>query len=200
MKREESEIVWSESGLRGRHVVADQECMWKGAGCSGSLVEYEDTWICERHLPTGNPLPEPGAKARSDEALKFDKGKLRMELIDPVVLEALSRILTGGAIKYGAFNWAKGFEWSRVYGALLRHLNDWYNRKDTDPETGESHLHHAMCNIAFLISHETRGLGTDDRPFAVLSSSRRLGGDGRTLPPVSEVPGASALSKEDPCP
>lgn len=141
----------------------ENECMWKGAGCVGGLVAFQDAWVCERHFPTGLPLPAPGAKDRV--ALKFDKGKLRMELIDPVVLQALASILTGGAIKYQAWNWAKGFEWSRLYGAMQRHLNAWYNREDTDPETGESHLHHALCCAAFLISHETRGLGQDDRPF-----------------------------------
>jgi hypothetical protein len=142
--------------------------MWKGAGCEGvanPVPGSADVWLCERHW-VGRP---PEAKI----ALKFDKGKLRMELIDPVVPQALASILTFGAKKYGPWNWAKGFEWSRVYGALQRHLTDWYNGEDNDPETGESHLHSALCNLAFLISHETRGLGQDDRPFGVDSTSHR---------------------------
>jgi hypothetical protein len=144
--------------------MSDQDCMWKGAGCEGAttvkVAAGVSVALCEKHLK-GAPDIRDVAKV----ALKFDKGKLRMELIDPVVPQALASILTFGANKYGAWNWSKGFEWSRVYGALQRHLTDWYNGEDNDPETGESHLHSALCNLAFLISHETRKLGSDDRPF-----------------------------------
>ena len=144
-------------------MAADQLCMWNGAGCEGAVVKRPfgggEVWLCEKHLVD---LPE----AAKTVALKFDKGKLRMDLIDPVVEEALAEILTFGAEKYGDWNWAKGFKWSKLYGALRRHLKDWYACRGVDPETSASHLHHALCCLAFLISHETRGLGEDDRPFS----------------------------------
>ncbi len=98
-----------------------------------------------------------------EEGKKFDQDKIRMELIPPELLEAVGTILTFGAKKYDDRNWEKGMNWSRVYGALLRHLNAWASREDTDPETGKSHLWHAGCCIAFLITYEMRGIGTDDR-------------------------------------
>ena len=96
--------------------------------------------------------------------VKFDTGKTRMELIPPSLLEAVGGILTFGAEKYSDRNWEKGIEWSRVYGALQRHLNAFWSGEDTDPETGKSHLHHAGCCIAFLIEYETTHPELDNRP------------------------------------
>lgn len=65
---------------------------------------------------------------REKEGVKFDSGKLRMDLLPTDALEALARILTDGADKYGARNWEKGMAWSRPYAALLRHLLAWWGR------------------------------------------------------------------------
>lgn len=98
-----------------------------------------------------------------DQAMKFDGDKVRMELIPPELMEAVGTILTFGAKKYADRNWEQGMSWSRVYGALLRHLNAWWSGDSLDPETGKSHLWHAACCITFLIAYEQRGVGTDDR-------------------------------------
>ncbi|WP_299949058.1 dATP/dGTP diphosphohydrolase domain-containing protein [uncultured Ruegeria sp.] len=95
---------------------------------------------------------------------KDDSAKVRMELLPPELLTATADILTFGAEKYDARNWEKGMEWGRVYGALQRHLNAWWSGVDTDDETGKSHLHHAACCVAFLLTYEARGIGKDDRP------------------------------------
>lgn len=65
----------------------------------------------------------------------------------------------------GAGNWAigDGFDWSRLYGGLLRHLNSWNNGEDFDPESGNHHLDHACCMLAFLVAHTRRRIGKDDR-------------------------------------
>lgn len=94
---------------------------------------------------------------------KDDGGKIRYELLAPDFLRAVATILTFGASKYKDWNWAEGFEWSRLYGATQRHLNAWWDGEAKDPETGHSHLWHAGCCIMFLIVHEIRGLGKDDR-------------------------------------
>ncbi len=94
---------------------------------------------------------------------KHDSGKIRFELIPPEALEALASVLTFGAKKYAPWNWAKGFDWSRLYGAAQRHLNAWWSGEQKDPETGYSHLWHGLCCVAFLVVHEMKGLGKDDR-------------------------------------
>lgn len=101
----------------------------------------------------------------SNQPLKYDDAKVRLELIPPEFLWATGRGLTYGAKKYAAGNWAtgEGFEWSRLYGALLRHLTAWNQGEDVDKESGNSHLDHAACMLAFLIAHVERRKGTDDR-------------------------------------
>ncbi len=102
-----------------------------------------------------------------EEGRKDDSEKIQLELIPPELTTSVGEILTFGAKKYEARNWEKGIKWSRVYGALLRHLTSWWNpfESDYDPETGKSHLWHAACCIAFLIAFEARGMDEyDDRP------------------------------------
>ena len=95
---------------------------------------------------------------------KDDTDKVRMELIPPELVVAVGDILTFGAKKYADRNWETGMNWSRVFGALMRHLWAWWAGEDKDRETGRSHLWHAGCCIAFLIAYEERGTGTDDLP------------------------------------
>lgn len=104
---------------------------------------------------------------------KADAGKERLELIAPEFLFATAKVLTFGAEKYGDRNWEAGMKWSRVFGALMRHMWAWWGGKaptsynflfgDLDPETEMSHLWHAACCIMFLIAYEGRGVGEDDR-------------------------------------
>lgn len=100
---------------------------------------------------------------KNDE-MKKDGGKTPYHLLPPELLEATAKVLEFGAAKYEARGWEKGMAWSRVFGALMRHMWYWWKGDDKDPETGYSHLWHAACCIAFLIAYEQRGIGEDDRP------------------------------------
>lgn len=104
--------------------------------------------------------PNPG----STEGTKDDGGKARMELIAPELMFGTAAVLTFGAEKYGDRNWEKGMAWSRVFGALQRHLWAWWRGEQYDGETGMPHLWHASCCLMFLIAYELRGTGKDDRP------------------------------------
>lgn len=97
------------------------------------------------------------------EGVKYDSGKPQMELIAPDAMEGLAKVLTFGASKYAARNWEKGMSWSRVFGALLRHLWKYWRGEDLDEETGLPHIDHAMCCVMFLSSYQKRKVGTDDR-------------------------------------
>jgi hypothetical protein len=98
------------------------------------------------------------------EGTKFDGDKIRIELFPPDALLAISDILTSGAKKYSDRNWEQGMDWSRIFGALMRHMWAWWRGDDKDPETGKSHLWHAGCCIVFLIAYEERKIGLDNRP------------------------------------
>ncbi|MBN8292842.1 hypothetical protein JI664_12780 [Rhodobacter sp. NTK016B] len=97
-------------------------------------------------------------------AVKHDESKAQHDLIPVEAVEALAAVLTFGARKYSPRNWENGFRWGRVFSALMRHLWAWWARRGNDPETGYSHLWHALCCLAFLVAFEARGTGEDDRP------------------------------------
>lgn len=113
----------------------------------------------ERHFTGGEASP----KLVPPVALKYDTGKIRMELLSVPALEAISEVLTVGAKKYADHNWRKGFNWSRLFGALLRHTFAAMRGEDRDPETGLLHMAHAGCCVMFLLEHIICKLGTDDR-------------------------------------
>lgn len=96
-------------------------------------------------------------------ASKNDLGKPRMELISSKFLVGLAKVLTHGAKKYAAHNWRKGLAYSRVYGALQRHLAAWNDGEDLDAETGLSHLYHAACELMFLAEFAETRPDLDDR-------------------------------------
>lgn len=81
---------------------------------------------------------------------KDDAGKPRMSLIPPEALLAVARVLTYGAERYGPDNWHRCDDPTRYLDAALRHLAQWQTGPREDADTGESHLAHAMCSIAFL--------------------------------------------------
>lgn len=96
---------------------------------------------------------------------KFDSGKVRMELLPPGALRGIAEIFSFGAQKYASWNWAGGIQYSRLYGALLRHMNAWYRGEKNDPESGKSHLYHAGCCLMMLIdTQENLDKSLDDRP------------------------------------
>ena len=99
----------------------------------------------------------------SDDATKHDMDKLPMDLISVPAMRGLAEVLRHGAEKYDKHNWAKGMDWSRMYGACLRHITAWANGEDKDPESGLSHVDHALCCLMFLTTYVKCGLGTDDR-------------------------------------
>ncbi len=99
-----------------------------------------------------------------DEGRKDDDDKTPLDLLAPEFLFGTAEVLKFGAQKYEAYNWAKGMKWSRVFGALMRHMWSWWGGASLDPETGMSHLWHASCCLMFLMAYEARGTGTDDRP------------------------------------
>lgn len=97
--------------------------------------------------------------------IKFDESKVRMELLPIDALIGIAEIFTFGAKKYDSWNWAKGIQYSRLYGALLRHITAWYKGEEVDPESGKSHLYHAGCCLMMLIdTQQNLDKSLDDRP------------------------------------
>jgi len=98
-----------------------------------------------------------------EEAVKHDSSKLPWDLLPYDAIEDIVKVLQYGAKKYSAHNWSAGFVWSRLFSALIRHAVAFWRGEDIDPESGLPHLAHLGCCVLFLIAHQKRGLGTDDR-------------------------------------
>ena len=133
----------------GRDEGHDFVCSWPDDPCSCPVEHQRKLEEIARTLAFGG--------------VKNDAEKTRLDLIAPEFLEALGQILTLGAKKYAAYNWAKGMAWSRPYAALLRHLFAWWGGETLDKESGKSHLWHATCELMFLVAYEARHSGEDDR-------------------------------------
>ena len=96
------------------------------------------------------------------DRLKHDGEKVRMELLDPYAVEQLAAVLTFGAKKYAPHNWRLGIRKGRLLAALMRHVFAYLRGEDKDPETGLSHIAHAMCCCMFILGLEHR-IDLDDR-------------------------------------
>lgn len=95
---------------------------------------------------------------------RSNAGKPRWTLLPLDALAAVVEVLEMGARKYAPRNWEKGLSWSETADSLLRHLVTWHRGERFDPESRQPHLAHVACNALFLLAHELRGIGTDDRP------------------------------------
>ncbi len=100
------------------------------------------------------------------EPFKTDTGKLRMDLIPPEAIFAAAEAYTFGLVKYPERNWEPGMKWGRYFGALMRHMWAWWWGEKADPESGLSHLSHALFCLMALVTYEARNVGEDDRPYS----------------------------------
>ena len=112
--------------------------------------------------PSGPPFIATSS-FKLDKAIKFDDGKLLLDLLPFEALEEITLVLQHGAKKYSAHNWRKGFIWSRPFAAILRHLFAYWKGEDLDKDSGLHHLAHAGCELLFLLSFVKTQTGVDDR-------------------------------------
>lgn len=83
----------------------------------------------------------------------------------PTTATALGSLaLLDGALKYGRSNFrAVGVRASIYYDAAIRHLQAWFEGEDCDPDSGLSHLGHALACLGILVDAGAAGKLTDDR-------------------------------------
>jgi hypothetical protein len=107
-------------------------------------------------------------KMPEHKGLRYNEGKLRYDLLSPIAIEGLVRVLTKGARKYAERNWENGMSWSTVIASSKRHLAAIEAGEDYDPETGELHIDHLQCNSHFLSHYYKRYPQGDDRQHKYL--------------------------------
>ena len=101
----------------------------------------------------------------SGTGIKHDGGKSRMDLIPPKVLLALGDLYALGAKKYDDRNWENGLQYSRLYGAMQRHANQWWAGEEYAEDDGQHHLTSVIWNAIALLHFVLEKQGNlDDRP------------------------------------
>lgn len=101
----------------------------------------------------------------SEHGIRFNFGKLPMDLIPPDALIELAKVYKFGIEKgYPARNWEKGLSFRETYAALQRHAIAWLLKDDIDEESGINHLAHVAWNAFALLTYQLRGMDSlDDR-------------------------------------
>ena len=112
----------------------------------------EDLSQATQETPT---LPDGGVKGVKSA---------RLDLLPYDSLWQIALIYGFGAQKYAERNWEHGYEYSKSFGALQRHLALWFHGEENDAESGLPHLAHAGWHILALLAFTGREIGTDDRP------------------------------------
>lgn len=96
---------------------------------------------------------------------KFGLQKAQLHLSPSTALDAMAGAFTLGAQKYGAYNWRERTVSTSTYvAAAERHIRQYFERQNIDPESGHHHLGHAMACLAILIDADAFGCLIDDRP------------------------------------
>ena len=91
----------------------------------------------------------------SSEGIKYDSAKPKMNLLPPKAIVEVAKVLTFGAEKYDAENWRKLDDLQNRYTAgALRHIFAHMDGEKLDPETGLSHMAHALCCLLFKLEIE----------------------------------------------
>ena len=114
-----------------------------------------------------------------EEGKKFDQGKPQYELLPYMPVRKCVDVLTNGAKKYGAHNWRAGIAFSRLIGAMNRHLAAIEVGEDYDigpGGDGELHAAHLLCETMFLLDSYENHPEMDDRYLPALKP-RRIGLD-----------------------
>ena len=106
--------------------------------------------------------------------LRFNAGKVRVDLVPPDAIWALAQLMTVNSHKYPDRNWEKGMPISEVLASCERHLLALKSGEDIDPTDNQPHAVKIMWNGMALTSYLLRGVGTDDRVKFPLPEQRPL--------------------------
>lgn len=100
---------------------------------------------------------------KKDKGIKNDSGKPSVEYIPREALEGAGRAFGFGAQKYAPHNFKLGLAYSRLAGAIMRHLAAFMDNESKDPESGLSHLDHLLSSASMLKYMEVNRPDMDDR-------------------------------------
>lgn len=127
------------------------------------LQHGNDAGFQTRLRTTVTYKPEDGFKQPETGGIKHDSGKPDLSHISLTLMEEVARVREFGAKKYSRGNWLKGFKYTRSIAAALRHIFAFSSGEDLDPESGLSHISHAICCLEHLLNDIKNHKHNDDR-------------------------------------
>ena len=130
---------------------------------------------------------------KTEGGLRYDGGKVRLDLLPPEWTLALGLVMTAGARKYADRNWERGMKWSKVFGPMTRHILAWLSGESYDRETGCHHLAMVAWNALALMTYETRRIGEQDLPRDELGACETL----KWRAEVAQAPASTPLYDAD---
>ena len=99
------------------------------------------------------------------DALGIEKVSLHCIPCGPLMELGLA-MLEGGR-KYGTHNYREmGVRASVYYDAVMRHVMDWWEGEDIDPDSGLHHIVKAIASLIVLRDSMLMGNCDDDRPIS----------------------------------
>ena len=105
----------------------------------------------ENFKTTHQELQEEKEITKEFYEAKYDQGKPRFDLLDPIFEEEIAQILEFGARKYEANSWQTIPDpMNRYIAAMRRHLNAMQQGEYLDPDSGLPHHAHMSCNAMFI--------------------------------------------------
>lgn len=157
---------------------------WEETDCAGTLLRYRyyasQVWAYAPEPPyaaspagqsmaeLANRLDKAAADSKgcpevrvvnTEGGVKADGGKPMPRLLYISLRKTLAsvvKVLSIGARKYSPDNWNK-VEQERYWDAFYRHIDAHHSGEMIDPETGEPHLTHALCCLAFISEQRANG-------------------------------------------
>lgn len=92
--------------------------------------------------------------------------KVPLHCVSGQVLMELALAMFEGARKYGSHNYRDaGVRASVYYDAVLRHIIDWWEGEDIDPDSNLHHVSKAIACLHVLRDSMLMGNWIDDRPI-----------------------------------
>lgn len=135
-------------------------CQLQPSAFTPEHSEYNKIVIPENNTKDTNPK----------DAVGVTKAPLSVLPMQVVYEAALG--MYEGALKYGAFNYRiAGVRASVYYDAVQRHMNQWWEGEDIDPDSGLSHVTKAITTLMVLRDAMLNDKFNDDRPPKVLDQS-----------------------------
>lgn len=89
------------------------------------------------------------------------------DLISPLALMKLAELYNLGVLKYKVRNFIRGYEYSKSYSSLQRHVSLFWSGESIDSELKSNHIANVAWHAITLLTFSTSHPEFDDRPTVV---------------------------------